>query len=72
MWEAEYNKFIAEFSSFVNKEINDFRGSIVVMSDSLGDLHIFNTHNHESEQATSQRMDRIQNEETSIRSDLKE
>ena len=35
MWESEYNKFIAELSNFVNKEINDFRSSIVVMSDSL-------------------------------------
>ena len=38
LWESEYNKFIAELSSFVNKEINDFRSSIVVMSDSLRDL----------------------------------
>ena len=27
-WESEYNKFIAELSNFVNKEINDFRRSI--------------------------------------------
>ena len=47
MWESEYNKFIAELSTFVNKEINDFRHSIVVMSDSLSDLRIFNTHHHE-------------------------
>ena len=53
MWESEYNKFIAELSNFVNKEIDDFRRSIVVMSDSLNDLRIFNTHNHESVQATS-------------------
>ena len=33
LWESEYNKFIAKLSSFVNKEINDFRRSIVVMSD---------------------------------------
>ena len=33
LWESEYNKFIAELSSFVNKEINDFRSSIVVMSE---------------------------------------
>ena len=44
---TEYNKFIAQLSSFVNKEINDFRCSIVVMSDSLRDLRIFNTRNHE-------------------------
>ena len=73
MWESEYNKFIAELSSFVNKEINDFRCSIVVMSDSLRDLRVFNTHNRESYvQATSQRMERVQNQVTSIRSDLKE
>ena len=48
MWESEYNKFIAELSKFVNKEIDDFRRNIVVMSDSLRDLRIFNTHNHES------------------------
>ena len=47
MWESEYNKFIAELFNFVNKEIDDFRCSIVVMSDSLSDLRIFNTHNRE-------------------------
>ena len=47
-WESEYNKFIAELSNFVNKEINDFRCSIVVMSDSLTYLRVFNTHNRES------------------------
>ena len=47
-WESEYNKFITELSNFVNKEIDDFRCSIVVMSDSLSDLWIFNTHNRES------------------------
>ena len=25
LWESEYNKFIAELSSFVNKEMNDFQ-----------------------------------------------
>ena len=44
MWESEYNKFIAELSNFVNKEINDFRRSIVVMSNSLKELRISNTH----------------------------
>ena len=44
MWEAEYNKFIAELSIFVNKEINDFWLSIVVMGDSVRDLCIHNTH----------------------------
>ena len=70
--ESDYNKFIAELSNFVNKEINDFRRSIVVMSDSLSDLRIFNTHHRESVQATSERMERVQNQVTSIRSDLKE
>ena len=48
MWEAEYNKFIAELSTFVNKEINDFRRSIVVMGDFVRELGIHNTHYHES------------------------
>ena len=72
MWESGYNQFITELSNFVNKEIDDFRRSIVVMSDSLRDLHIFNTHNREFVQATSQRMERVQNQVTSIRSDFKE
>ena len=72
MWESEYNQFITELSNFVNKEIDDFRCSIVVMSDSLNDLRIFNTHNRESVQATSQRMESVQNQVTSIRSDFKE
>ena len=71
-WESEYNKFISELTNFVNKEIDDFRHSIVVMSDSLNDLRIFNTHNRESVQATSQWMESIQNQVTSIRSDFKE
>ena len=72
LWESEYNKFIAELFSFVNKEINDFRRSIVVTSDSLRDIRVFNTHNREAVQATSQRMERVQNQVTSIYSDLKE
>ena len=44
LWENEYNKFIAELSIFVNKEINDFWGSIMVMSDSIRELRISNTH----------------------------
>ena len=48
LWETEYNKFIAELSTFVNKEINDFWRSIVVMSDSIRELRISNTHYHES------------------------
>ena len=59
LWESEYNKFIAELSSFVNKEINDFRSSIVVMSESLRDIRVFNTQNCESVQSTSQRMERV-------------
>ena len=38
MWESEYNEFIEELSTYVNKEISNFRRSIVVMSDSLSDL----------------------------------
>ena len=48
MWETEYNKFIAELFSFVNKEINDFWCSIVVMTNSLRELRISNTHYRES------------------------
>ena len=44
----------------------------MVMSDSLTELHIFNTHYRKSAQATSQWMDKVQNQVTSIRSDLKE
>ena len=72
MWEAECNKFIAKLSNFVNKEINAFQCNIVVMSDSLRDLRRSNTHNRKSVQATSQRVDRVENQVTSIRSDLKE
>ena len=71
-WESEYNKFIAELSNFVNKETNDFRSSIVVMSESLRDVRVFNTQNREAVQATSQRMESVHNQVTSIRSDLKE
>ena len=70
LWEAQYNKFIAELSTFVNKEINDFRCSIMVIGDSVRELHIHNSHLRESAQATSQWMDRVQNQVTSIRSDL--
>ena len=48
LWETEYNKFIAELSTFVNKEINGFWHSIVVMSDSIRELRISNTHYRES------------------------
>ena len=47
MWKAEYNKFIAELSTFVNKEINDFRCNIVAMGDSVRELRIHNAHYHE-------------------------
>ena len=72
MWEAEYNKFIPKLSTFGNKDINDFWRSVVVMGDSVRKLCISNTHYYESTQATSQWMDRVQKQETSIRSDLKE
>ena len=72
MWESEYNKFIAELSTLVNKEINDFRCNIVVMRDSLRDLRVFNTQNYESVQATSQWMERVQNQVTFIRCDFKQ
>ena len=65
IWETEYNKFIAELSTFVNKEITEFRCSVLSLGESTARLHV-------TTQATSQRMDRIQNEVTSIRSDLKE
>ena len=71
LWEAEYNKVIAELSTFVNKEINNFQPSIVVMGDSFRELRIHNTYLRESAQATSQQMDRVQNQAASIRSDLK-
>ena len=48
MWETEYNKFIAELSTFVNKEINNFRCSIAVMSHSLREIRISNTYYCES------------------------
>ena len=72
LWDTEYNKFIAERTTFLNKEINDSRHSIVVMSDSIRELRISNTHYHESTPATSQRMDKVQNQVTSTHSDLKE
>ena len=65
MWESEYNKFIAELSTFVNKEISEFWHSILSMGESTIQLQ-------STAQAASQRMDRIQNEVKSIRPDLKE
>ena len=34
MWEAEYNKFIAELSNFVSKHISEFRHSILSVGES--------------------------------------
>ena len=65
MWESEYNKFIAELPIFVNKEISEFRHSVLSVRE-------YATQLQGTAQATSQRMDRIQNEVTSIRRDLKE
>ena len=64
-WESEYNKFIAELSSFVNKEISEFRQRILSVGESTTQLQ-------GTAWATSQRMESIQNQVTSIRPDLKE
>ena len=64
MWESEYNIFIPELCTFLNKEISEFQHSILLMGESTTQLE-------GTVQATSQRMDRIQNEVTSIRSDLR-
>ena len=37
-WESEYNKFIAELSSFVNKEISEFRQHILSVGESTTQL----------------------------------
>ena len=65
IWESEYNKFVTELSIFVNKELSEFGCSIVLVGESTTQLH-------GSVQATSQKMDRVWKEVTSIRSDLKE
>ena len=39
MWESEYNKFIAELSSFVNKEISEFWRSVMLVGESTTQLH---------------------------------
>ena len=39
MWESEYNKFIAELTSFVNKEISEFRQRILSVGESTTQLH---------------------------------
>ena len=72
IWESEYNKFVEELSTYVNKEINGFRRSIVVTGENLSELQILNTRYRESAQALSQRMDSVQNRVTSIRSDVTE
>ena len=38
MWKTEYNKFIAELSSFVNKEINEFWQRILSVGESTTQL----------------------------------
>ena len=37
-WESEYNKFIAELSSFVNKEITEFSQRILSVGESTTQL----------------------------------
>ena len=37
-WESEYNKFIAELSNVVNKEISEFRQHILSMGESTTQL----------------------------------
>ena len=37
-WESEYNKFIAELSSFINKEISEFRQCILSVGESTTQL----------------------------------
>ena len=54
----------------MNKEIGDFRHSIVTMGESWSDYRIHLTRVRESAQATSQRMDNIQPQVTSICLDL--
>ena len=34
MWESKYNKFIAELSTFVSKEISEFWHSVLSMGES--------------------------------------
>ena len=38
LWESEYNKFIAELSGFVNKEISGFRQRILSVGESTTQL----------------------------------
>ena len=48
IWEAEYNKFVNELSVFVNKELSEFRHSIVSMGEFAIGFRISNTQGHES------------------------
>ena len=54
IWVSEYDQFTEAQVDFVNKEIGDFKGSIVSMGDSLRDYQIYLTRAQESEQAMSQ------------------
>ena len=47
IWASEYDKFTETLTAFVNKEINDFRRSIMSMDDSLKDYQIYLTKAHE-------------------------
>ena len=38
MWESEYNEFIAELSTFVNKEISEFWRSVLSVGESTTQL----------------------------------
>ena len=64
-WESEYNKFIAKLSTFINKEISEFRQSILSVGESTTQLQ-------GTAWATTQRMESIQKQVTSIHPDLKE
>ena len=72
IWASKYDKFIEAMMAFVKREIHDFRRSIMSMDDSFRDYQIYLTRAREFVQATSQRMDSIQPQVTSIRSDLEE
>ena len=60
IWETEYNEFINELSTFVNKKFNQFQRSIIPMGESISEFYIYSTHVRKSTQATSQRIDRVQ------------
>ena len=44
IWEAEYKKLVHELSAFVNKELNEFRRSIMTIGESVGNFRISITH----------------------------